>query len=98
VWFGFTQRQAVFFLDLIAITLGISGILLRNTTSVLDSQLALFQGMAIVAIILILMALAARRHAATLEAHEAAYEGLARQLEASNKVAGDSDDIPQGRR
>ncbi len=91
VWFGFTQRQAVFFIYLIAITLGISGILLRNTTSVLDSQLALFQGMAIVAIILILMALASRRHAATLEAHEAAYDGLARQLEAS-KVADDGED------
>lgn len=97
VWFGFTQRQAVFFIYLIAITLGISGILLRNTTSVLDSQLALFQGFAIVSIILILMALAARRHAATLEAHEAAYEGLARRLEAS-KVAGDGEDTPRGGR
>lgn len=97
VWFGFTQRQAVFFIYLIAITLGISGILLRNTTSVLDSQLALFQGFAIVSIILILMALAARRHAATLEAHEAAYEGLARRLEAS-KVAEDGEDTPRGGR
>ncbi len=86
VWFGFTQRQAVFFIYLISITLGISGILLRNTTSVLDSQLALFQGLAIVSIVLILMALAARRHAATLEAHEAAYDGLARQIEASKET------------
>ncbi|MBL7648967.1 MAG: undecaprenyl/decaprenyl-phosphate alpha-N-acetylglucosaminyl 1-phosphate transferase [Candidatus Hydrogenedentes bacterium] len=95
VWFGFTQRQAVFFIYLIAITLGISGILLRNTTSILDSQLALFQGFAIVSIILILMALAARRHAATLEAHEAAYEGLARRLEATTG-AKDGEDIPKG--
>ncbi len=97
VWFGFTQRQAVFFIYLIAITLGISGILLRNTTSILDSQLALFQGLAIVSIILILMALAARRHAATLEAHEAAYEGLARQLEASRNSDKVEDVVRDGR-
>jgi len=82
VWFGFTQRQAVLFIYLISVTLGISGILLRNTTSLLDSQLALFQGLAIVTIIIILMVLAARRHEATLEKHEAAFTDLAQQLEA----------------
>jgi UDP-GlcNAc:undecaprenyl-phosphate GlcNAc-1-phosphate transferase len=82
VWFGFTQRQAVFFIYLISATMGISGILLRNTTSLVDSQLALFQGVAIIAIIIILMVLAARRHAATLEKHEAAVSDLAQQLEA----------------
>lgn len=81
VWFGFTQRQAVFFIYLISITLGISGILLRNTTSLVDSQLALFQGLSIVAIIIILMVLAARRHEATLEKHEEAVSHLARKLE-----------------
>lgn len=81
VWFGFTQRQAVFFIYLISATLGISGILLRNTTSLVDSQLALIQGLAIVAIIIILMVLAARRHEATMEKHEAAYTDLAQRLE-----------------
>lgn len=81
VWFGFTQRQAVFFIYLISATLGISGILLRNTSSVVDSMLALFQGMAIGAIIIILMVLAARRHVATLERHKAAYTDLAQKLE-----------------
>ncbi len=81
VWFGFTQRQAVFFIYLISITLGISGILLRNTTSLVDSQLALFQGMAIVAIIIILMVLAARRHETTLEQHEEKVSNLAKKLE-----------------
>ncbi len=82
VWFGFTQRQAVFFIYLISITLGISGILLRNTSSLVDSQLALFQGLAIVTIVIILMVLAARRHEATLEQHEEAYSNLAKKLEA----------------
>jgi len=81
VWFGFTQRQAVFFIYLISITLGISGILLRNTSSLVDSQLALFQGLAIVTIVIILMVLAARRHEATLEKHEEAYSNLAKKLE-----------------
>lgn len=81
VWFGFTQRQAVFFIYLISITLGISGILLRNTSSLVDSQLALFQGLAIVTIVIILMVLAARRHEATLEQHEEVYSNLAKKLE-----------------
>lgn len=98
VWFGFTQRQAVFFIYLISITLGISGILLRNTTSVLDSQLALFQGLAIVAIIIILMALAARRHAATLEAHEAAYKDLALELKARGPETGPVEKRDEARR
>lgn len=81
VWFGFTQRQAVFFIYLISITLGISGILLRNTSSLVDTQLALFQGFAIITIVIILMVLAARRHEATLEKHEEAYSNLAKKLE-----------------
>jgi UDP-GlcNAc:undecaprenyl-phosphate/decaprenyl-phosphate GlcNAc-1-phosphate transferase len=81
VWFGFTQRQAVFFIYLISITLGISGILLRNTSSLVDSQLALFQGLAVVTIVIILMVLAARRHEATLEKHEEKVSHLNRKLE-----------------
>lgn len=98
VWFGFTQRQAVFFIYLISATLGISGILLRNTTSLLDSQLALFQGLAIISIIIILMALAARRHAATLEAHEAAYSGLKQQLKAHEPDVSAEDDLYEKKR
>jgi len=82
VWFGFSQRQAVFFIYLISAALGISGVLLRNTTSLVDSQLALFQGGAIAAIVIILMVIAARRHEATVDRHEAAYSDLAKQLEA----------------
>ena len=81
VWFGFTQRQAVFFIYLISITLGISGILLRSTTSLVDSQLALFQGLSIVTIVIILMVLAARRHDATLEKHEETLSHLTKKLE-----------------
>ncbi|MBI2423969.1 MAG: undecaprenyl/decaprenyl-phosphate alpha-N-acetylglucosaminyl 1-phosphate transferase [Candidatus Hydrogenedentes bacterium] len=69
VWFGFTQRQAVLFIYLICLALGVTGILLRNTTSLIDSQLALFQGLAIVSIVIILMVIAARRHEETLRTH-----------------------------
>ncbi len=73
VWFGFTQRQAVGFIYLIAAALGVSGILLRNTTSFLDVQLALFQGLAIVAIIIIFMLKAARHHRDTMKHHIAEF-------------------------
>ena len=62
VWFGFTQRKAVLFIYLICMSLGVSGVLLRNTTSLIDGQLALFQGFSIVAIVIILMVTAKRRH------------------------------------
>lgn len=70
VWFGFSQRQAVYLIYLISATMGISGLLLRNSRSVLESQLALVQGIAIISIIIILMAVAARRHAITVRDHE----------------------------
>ena len=73
VWFGFSQRKAVLLIYLIAMALGVTGILLRNSTSVLDSQLALFQGAAIVAIVIILMATAARRHRETVDQHMAEF-------------------------
>lgn len=61
-WIGFSQRQAVTFIYLIALALGVSGVLLRNSTSYFDSVLALFQGLAIVTIVVVLMAAAAHRH------------------------------------
>lgn len=69
-WIGFNHRRAVLFIYLITLALGVSGILLRNSDSLFDSQLALFQGLAIIAIVIILMAAAARAHraAATREA------------------------------
>jgi UDP-GlcNAc:undecaprenyl-phosphate GlcNAc-1-phosphate transferase len=73
VWFGFSQRQAVLFVYLISMALGVTGILLRNSDSYLDSQLALFQGVAIVAIVIILMVTAARRHRKAIEEHLAEY-------------------------
>lgn len=62
LWLGFNQRTAVFFIYLISIAMGISGILLRNSKSYMDTQLALFQGVAVVAIVIVLMANAARAH------------------------------------
>jgi UDP-GlcNAc:undecaprenyl-phosphate GlcNAc-1-phosphate transferase len=61
-WIGFSQPKAVMFIYLISLVLGISGILLRNSTSLVDTELALFQGLAIIAIVIILMATANRRH------------------------------------
>lgn len=69
VWFGFTQRKAVLFIYLISLVLGVSGILLRNTTSLIDGQLALLQGIAVVAIVIILMATAMRRHRDQMKQH-----------------------------
>ncbi len=68
VWFGFTPRKAVLLIYLISIVLGVTGVLLRNTESMLDTQLALMQGGVIVAIVIVLMATAARKHKRTVEA------------------------------
>ncbi|MDZ4861719.1 MAG: hypothetical protein SGI88_22320 [Candidatus Hydrogenedentes bacterium] len=62
VWIGFSQPKSVLFIYLIAIAMGISGVLLRNSTSYFDTALALSQGFAIVVIVMVLMATAARRH------------------------------------
>lgn len=62
VWLGFTQRQAVLFIYVIAIALGTSGILLRSTTSTADSAMALAQGLAILTIVIVLMAKSGRFH------------------------------------
>ncbi|MCC6155096.1 MAG: undecaprenyl/decaprenyl-phosphate alpha-N-acetylglucosaminyl 1-phosphate transferase, partial [Candidatus Hydrogenedentes bacterium] len=62
VWIGFSQRNAVLFIYLIAIAMGISGVLLRNSTSYFDTVLAFFQGLAVVVIVIVLMLTAARRH------------------------------------
>lgn len=62
-WIGFSQRQAVLFIYLLCVILGVSGILLRNTSSLLDGALAISQGLAIFFVVVILMAIAERRHA-----------------------------------
>ena len=69
VWFGFSQRKAVLLIYLISMSLGVSGILLRNSSSYIDGGLALFQGLSIVAIVVILMAAAARHHGALMKRH-----------------------------
>jgi UDP-GlcNAc:undecaprenyl-phosphate GlcNAc-1-phosphate transferase len=61
VWMGFSQRYAVLFIYLVSTALGVTGILLRNSSSYFDNALALFQGFAIVFIVMILMLTAARR-------------------------------------
>ncbi|MCC6486174.1 MAG: undecaprenyl/decaprenyl-phosphate alpha-N-acetylglucosaminyl 1-phosphate transferase [Candidatus Hydrogenedentes bacterium] len=71
VWIGFSQRKAVLFIYLISASMGVSGILLRNSSSLLDMMLALFQGLAIVCIVIVLMATAARRHQAHIDAEVA---------------------------
>lgn len=69
VWIGFSQKQAVLFIYLIAMALGVTGVLLRNSASYLDTELALLQGIAIIAIVIILMAASARRHRQVVEEH-----------------------------
>ena len=66
-WLGFSQRQAVMFIYLISLALGISGILLRNSESMADVTLALFQGLAILTIIIVLMTAGARAHKREVE-------------------------------
>ncbi len=62
VWIGFSQRNAVLFVYLISMVLGVTGILLRNSTRLFDSFMALFQGLAVLFIVAILMIIAERRH------------------------------------
>ena len=62
VWIGFSQRKSVLFIYLISIAMGISGVLLRNSTSYFDTVLAFAQGSAIVVIVIVLMSTAVRRH------------------------------------
>ncbi len=69
VWLGFSQRKAVLFIYLICAVLGVSGILLRNTTSLVDTALALVQGVAIVAIVIVLMTGATRRQREIIRLH-----------------------------
>jgi len=56
VWLGFSQRKAVLFIYLLCFALGITGVLLRNSHSLLDGGLALLQGLAILGGMLGLMA------------------------------------------
>src|SRR5690606_38399117 len=56
MWLGFSQRRAVLTIYVMCLVMGIAGILLRNSTRVLDSALALVQGAAVVFLIVVLMA------------------------------------------
>lgn len=69
VYLGFSQRQAVLIIYLIAIALGEAGVLLRNSERPFDSVMALTQGASILTLIVVLMAGA--RHKA-LQAEQAA--------------------------
>lgn len=81
VWIGFSQRKAVLFIYLVCFALGATGVMLRNSASLLDGQLALLQGAAILGIIVALMAGVERRHRAWVREeveranHEAALQG-----------------------
>mgnify|MGYP000330217157 CR=1 FL=1 len=61
-WMGFTQRQTVLVIYLITVALAASGVLVRNSSNLLDSALGILQGLAILAIVVILMAIGNRRH------------------------------------
>ena len=61
-WMGFSQCQAVLFIYLICVTLGVSGVLVRNSVNYLDATLGILQGLSVFAIVVILMAVANRRH------------------------------------
>ena len=67
VWIGFSQRKAVLFIYLIAIAMGVSGVLLRNSVSYVDTGLAFAQGIAIIVIVVVLMSTAARTHKAAID-------------------------------
>ena len=69
MWIGFSQRKAVLFIYLICVAMGVTGILLRNSGSLMDSELALFQGIAIVAIVSVLMTAAKKSHIDSIQ-HE----------------------------
>jgi len=81
VWIGFSQRKAVLFIYLVCFALGATGVMLRNSSRLLDGQLALLQGAAILAIVAGLMAGVERRHRAWIRDeveranHDAALQG-----------------------
>jgi UDP-GlcNAc:undecaprenyl-phosphate GlcNAc-1-phosphate transferase len=62
LWIGFSQRQAVLFIYLISTALCVTGILVRNSRNYLDSALGIIQGLSILTIVVILMAIAHRRN------------------------------------
>ncbi|MFP6616227.1 MAG: hypothetical protein VCB26_07470 [Candidatus Hydrogenedentota bacterium] len=62
VWFGFSQRKSVFFIYIMCFVLGISGLLLRNSESTLDSVAGLLQGGSVAVLIVLLMITAEGRH------------------------------------
>ncbi len=64
VWLGFTQKRAVLFIYLMAFALGLTGLMLRNSSHGFDSALGLAQGAAVVALIAVLMITAGTRQAA----------------------------------
>lgn len=70
VWFGFSQRKAVLFIYMMSFALGISGLLLRNSSRPFDSILGLVQGGSVLLLIAVLMITAESRRARTA-AHEA---------------------------
>ena len=88
MWIGFTQRTAVFFIYFVTASLGITGILLRNSRSLIEIALAMFQGLAILAIIAVLMAAVKDRHLCMLN-HELARlkEEWRQEEEAKRKAA-----------
>jgi UDP-GlcNAc:undecaprenyl-phosphate GlcNAc-1-phosphate transferase len=57
-WMGFTQRQAVLFIYLLCAVLGFSGMLGRSSATLLGSAIGIIQGLAILAVVMILMAIA----------------------------------------
>jgi len=61
VWMGFSQRQAVLFIYLLCVVLGFSGILGRNSANYLGSAIGITQGLAILVVVAVLMAVANRR-------------------------------------
>ena len=75
VWIGFTQRKAVFFIYLISLALGATGVLLRNSSTTTDMVLGIFQGLAIAVIIMILMATAKRHYVAARNGNGGSVEG-----------------------
>ncbi len=55
---GFSERQTVFFIYLLTFCTGVTGILLHNSRMLFESIVALFQGLAIISVAFILMAVA----------------------------------------
>ena len=62
LWMGFSQRQAVLFIYLLCVVLGVTGILVRNSVNYLDSVLGVLQGMVVFAVVVVLMGTACRRN------------------------------------